>query len=329
VDGHGRLPAGAAAGREGEPALRLLFAGTPAPAVPSLEALLASDHEVVAVLTRPDARSGRGRKVSRSPVAERADAAGLPVLQPRSPREPEFLEQLAALAVDCAPVVAYGALVPQAALDLPRHGWVNLHFSLLPAWRGAAPVQHAIMAGDEVTGASTFLLEAGLDTGPVYGTVTEAIAPRDTAGDLLGRLAVSGAGLLVATLDGIAAGSLVAEPQPAEGVSLAPKVEASDAQVTWSLPAHVVDRRVRGVTPAPGAWTTWRGERLRLGPVEPLPEVSGLEPGEVSADASGVLVGTGRGAVRLGDVQPAGKRMFPAADWSRGARPAPGERVGT
>jgi methionyl-tRNA formyltransferase len=329
VDGHGRLPAGSAAGREGEPALRLLFAGTPAPAVPSLEALLASDHEVVAVLTRPDARSGRGRKVSRSPVAERADAAGVPVLQPRSPREPEFLEQLAVLAVDCAPVVAYGALVPQAALDLPRHGWVNLHFSLLPAWRGAAPVQHAIMAGDEVTGASTFLLEAGLDTGPVYGTVTEAIAPRDTAGDLLGRLAVSGASLLVATLDGIAAGSLVAEPQPAEGVSLAPKVEAADAQVAWSLPAHVVDRRVRGVTPAPGAWTTWRGDRLRLGPVEPLPEVSGLEPGEVSVDASGVLVGAGRGAVRLGDVQPAGKRMFPAADWARGARPAPGERVGT
>jgi methionyl-tRNA formyltransferase len=329
VDGHGRLPAGAAAGRQGEPPLRLLFAGTPAPAVPSLEAVLASDHEVVAVLTRPDARSGRGRKVSRSPVAERADAAGLPVLQPRSPREPEFLEQLAALAVDCAPVVAYGALVPQAALDLPRHGWVNLHFSLLPAWRGAAPVQHAIMAGDEVTGASTFLLEAGLDTGPVYGTVTEAIAPRDTAGDLLGRLAVSGAGLLVATLDGIAAGSLVAEPQPAEGVSLAPKVEAADAQVTWSLPAHVVDRRVRGVTPAPGAWTTWRGDRPRPGPVEPLPEVSGLEPGEVSVGASGVLVGTGRGAVRLGDVQPAGKRMFPAADWARGARPAPGERVGT
>jgi methionyl-tRNA formyltransferase len=190
-------------------------------------------------------------------------------------------------------------------------------------------VQHAIMAGDEVTGASTFLLEAGLDTGPVYGTVTEAIAPRDTAGDLLGRLAVSGAGLLVATLDGIAAGSLVAEPQPAEGVSLAPKVEAADAQVTWSLPAHVVDRRVRGVTPAPGAWTTWRGDRLRLGPVEPLPEVSGLEPGEVSVDASGVLVGTGRGAVRLGDVQPAGKRMFAAADWARGARPGPGERVGT
>ena len=176
------------------------------------------------MLTRPDARSGRGRKESRSPVAERADAAGIPVLQPRSPREPEFLEQLAALAVDCAPVVAYGALIPQAALDLPRHGWVNLHFSLLPAWRGAAPVQHAIMAGDEITGAATFRLEAGLDTGPVFGAVTEPIGPRDTAGDLLGRLAISGAALLVATLDGIEAGTLVAEPQPADGISLAPRI---------------------------------------------------------------------------------------------------------
>jgi methionyl-tRNA formyltransferase len=322
-----RVPAGSRPGRESEPPLRLLFAGTPAPAVPSLEALLASGHEVVAVLTRPDARSGRGRKVSRSPVAERADAAGLPVLQPRSPRDPEFLEQLVELAVDCAPVVAYGALVPQAALDLPAHGWVNLHFSLLPAWRGAAPVQHAIMAGDEITGASTFRLEAGLDTGPVFGTVTEAIGPRDTAGDLLGRLSVSGAGLLVATLDGIAAGTVVAEPQPAEGVSLAPRIEPADARVNWDLPAHVVDRWVRGVTPAPGAWTTWRRDRLRLGPVEPVPDSPDLAPGEVATIPGGVLVGTGRGAVRLGQVQPAGKRMVPAADWARGARPEPGERV--
>jgi methionyl-tRNA formyltransferase len=282
---------------------------------------------VVAVLTRPDARSGRGRTASRSPVAERADAAGIPVLQPRSPREPEFLEQLAELAVDCAPVVAYGALVPQAALDLPRHGWVNLHFSLLPAWRGAAPVQHAIMAGDEITGASTFLLEAGLDTGPVFGTVTDAIGPRDTAGDLLGRLAVSGAALLVATLDGIAAGTLAAQPQPADGVSLAPRIDPADARVDWALPGHVVDRRIRGVTPAPGAWTTWRGDRLRLGPVVPLAGVE-LPAGEVSVGSDGVLVGTGRGAVRLGNVQPAGKRMVPAADWARGARPVAGETVG-
>ena len=266
--------------------------------------------------------------MSRSPVAERADAAGLPVLQPRSPREPEFLEQLGGLAVDCAPVVAYGALVPQAALELPRHGWVNLHFSLLPAWRGAAPVQHAIMAGDEVTGASTFRLEAGLDTGPVFGTLTEAIGPRDTAGDLLDRLAVSGAQLLVATLDGIEAGALDARPQPSEGMSMAPKVETADARVDWALPAHVVGRRIRGVTPAPGAWTTWRGERMRLGPVEPVPDGPSLEPGELLVADGSVLVGTGNGAARLGHVQPAGKRMLPAADWARGARPASGERMG-
>lgn len=252
----------------------------------------------------------------------------MPVLQPRSPRDPGFLDQLAQLAVDCVPVVAYGALVPQAALDVPPHGWVNLHFSLLPAWRGAAPVQHAVMAGDEVTGASTFRLEAGLDTGPVFGTLTEPIAPRDTAGDLLDRLAVSGARLLVATLDGIAAGSLEARPQPADGISLAARIEVADARVDWALPAHVVDRRVRGVTPAPGAWTTWRGERLRLGPVQPVDDDGGLAPGELAVAGGAVLAGTGRGAVLLGHVQPAGKRMTPAADWARGARPQPGERLG-
>jgi methionyl-tRNA formyltransferase len=296
--------------------------------VVALDALLGSRHDVVAVLTRPDAPSGRGRRTSRSPVAERADAAGIPVLQPRSPREPEFLDTLRELAVDCAPVVAYGALVPPAALDLPRHGWVNLHFSLLPAWRGAAPVQHAVMAGDDVTGAATFRLEAGLDTGPVYGFVTEPIGPRDTAGDLLDRLAVSGAGLLVATLDAIEDGTVVAEPQPTEGISLAPRIETADAQVDWSLPGHVVDRRVRGVTPAPGAWTTFRGERLRLAPVRPEPETDLLSPGELGVDKQGVLVGTGRGAVRHTEVQPAGKRMLPAADWARGARIAPGELLG-
>ncbi|KQS65032.1 methionyl-tRNA formyltransferase [Modestobacter sp. Leaf380] len=311
--------------------MKLLFAGTPAPAVPSLDALLASDHEVVAVLTRPDARAGRGRREVRSPVAQRADEAGIPVLQPRSPREPGFLDQLAALAVDCAPVVAYGALVPPAALDVPVHGWVNLHFSLLPAWRGAAPVQHAVMAGDEVTGAATFALEQGLDTGPVFGVVTEGIGPRDTAGDLLDRLAVTGARLLVATMDGIADGSLVPQPQPTDGVSLAPKIETADARVDWTLPAHVVDRRVRGVTPAPGAWTTWRGDRLRLGPVEPVrpvTEAPELAPGQVTVTPAGVLVGTGRGVVRLGAVQPAGKKMVPAADWARGARPAEHEELG-
>jgi len=248
------------------------------------------------------------------------------VLQPRSPRDPEFQAQLADLAVDCVPVVAYGALIPVPALQVPRHGWVNLHFSLLPAWRGAAPVQHAIMAGDDVTGASTFLIEQGLDTGPVYGTLTETIGPRDTAGDLLARLAVSGAQLLVATLDGIAAGALEPQPQPADGVSLAPRIEVADARIDWALPAHVVDRRIRGVTPSPGAWTTWHGERFRVGPVEPIADAPDLAPGELAVGKQ-VLVGAAGGAVRLGEVQPAGKRMLPAADWARGARPAAGERL--
>jgi methionyl-tRNA formyltransferase len=319
---------GLGAARGGEPPLRLLFAGTPDVAVPSLDLLLDSAHEVAAVLTRPDARSGRGRKVSRSPVAERADAAGVPVLQPRSPRDPGFLQQLADLAVDSVPVVAYGALIPQAALDLPRRGWVNLHFSLLPAWRGAAPVQHAIMAGDDVTGASTFRIEAALDTGPVYGMVTEEIRPQDTAGDLLARLAASGARLLVATVDGIADGSLDPQPQPADGVSYAPRITTEDARIDWALPSHVVDRRIRGVTPAPGAWTTWRGNRIRVSPVAPLPEGPRLAPGELLVHHGSVYVGAGTGPVELADVQPAGKRMLPAADWARGARPAPGERLG-
>ena len=308
--------------------MRLVFAGTPAVALPALDAIAASSHELLAVVTRPDAPAGRGRRLVRSPAGAWADEHGIEVLTPQRPREPEFQERLRELAPDCVPVVAYGALVPPSALEIPKHGWVNLHFSLLPAWRGAAPVQHAIMAGDEVTGASTFLLEAGLDTGPVYGTITETIGPRETAGDLLARLAVTGARLLVATLDGIEAGTLVPEPQPAEGISLAPRIETADAQVDWSLPPHVVDRRVRGVTPAPGAWTTWRGERLRLGPVLPQPSVNHLPAGQVEVSRDGVLVGTHGGAVRLTDVQPAGKRMVAAEDWARGARPGPGERMG-
>src|SRR5579875_662781 len=212
--------------------MRLAFAGTPAAAVPSLQALLgAPDHDVVAVITRPPARSGRGRKVSPSPVAEIATEAGIPVLTPAKPGDADFLAELRALRVDACPVVAYGALLPQRALDVPRHGWINLHFSLLPAWRGAAPVQHAILHGDEITGASTFRIEAGLDTGPVFGVVTEPIRPTDTAGDLLERLSRSGAQLMLATLDGIAAGTLVPVPQPAEGVSLAPKLDVADARV--------------------------------------------------------------------------------------------------
>lgn len=307
--------------------LRLLFAGTPEPAVPSLRALLESRHEVVAVLTRPDAPAGRGRRLVRSPVGALADEAGIPVLTPRRLSEPDFLDTLRALSPDCAAIVAYGALVPRAALDVPRYGWVNLHFSLLPAWRGAAPVQAALRHGDEITGAATFRLEEGLDTGPVYGVVTEAVGAGDTSGDLLGRLAVSGAALLAATVDGIADGTLVPRPQPAEGVSHAPKVTVDDARVDWAAPAAAVDRLVRSVTPEPGAWTTFRGERLGLGPVRPLAATDGpeLKPGELQAEKRRVLAGTATGPVTLGEVRAVGRRPMPAADWARGVRITPGE----
>jgi methionyl-tRNA formyltransferase len=309
--------------------MRLVFAGTPDPAVPSLRALLDSPrHEVTAVVTRPDAPAGRGRKLLRSPVGQLADEAGIRVLTPPRPSDPAFLAQLAELAPDCCPVVAYGALVPRTALDVPPHGWVNLHFSLLPAWRGAAPVQAALRSGDEITGASTFLLEEGLDTGPVYGVVTEQVRPDDTSGDLLGRLADSGASLLVATLDGIADGTLTPRPQPAEGVSHAPKVTTADARVDWTAPVAAVDRLVRSVTPDPGAWSTFRDERVGLGPVTPLgADAPALGAGELHVEKRRVLVGTGAGAVALGEVRPVGKRAMPAPDWARGVRIAAGERL--
>ncbi|MDI5940288.1 methionyl-tRNA formyltransferase, partial [Micromonospora sp. DH15] len=252
--------------------MRLIFAGTPAVALPALDAIAASGHDLVAVVTRPDAPAGRGRGLVRSPVGAWADERGVEVLTPARPREPEFLDRLRALAPDCVPVVAYGALVPPVALEIPRHGWINLHFSLLPAWRGAAPVQQAVLHGDELTGASVFALEEGLDTGPVYGTVTDEIRPTDTSGDLLERLAHSGSGLLVAVLDALDAGTARAEPQPADGVSLAPKLTVDDARVRWGDPAFAVDRRIRACTPAPGPWTTFRGERVKLGPVVPVPD---------------------------------------------------------
>lgn len=301
--------------------MRLLFAGTPEVALPSLARLLASPHEVVAVLTRPDAPAGRGRRLAPSPVREAAEAAGVPVLTPATLRDPAVQAEIAALDLDLAAVVAYGGLVPPALLDVPRHGWVNLHFSLLPAWRGAAPVQHAVLHGDELTGAATFRLEAGLDTGPVYGTLTETVRPRDTSGDLLGRLAEAGAELLGQTVDGLAAGRLVGVPQPLDGISLAPRLTMDDARVRWDHPALAVDRRVRACTPAPGAWTTGpAGERLRLGPVTPRPDLEPLAPGRVLVTRSAVLVGTASHPVELGEVSAPGRRTMPAPDWARGAR---------
>ena len=300
--------------------MRLVFAGTPAPAVPSLDALLKSGHEVAAVVTRPDAPAGRGLRVAPSPVARRAESAGLEVLKPARPGDPGFLARLRQIAPGCCPVTAYGALIPRQALDIPEHGWVNLHFSLLPAWRGAAPVQHAILHGDDVTGATTFRIVAALDAGPVFGMVTEPVRPSDTAGDLLDRLAVSGAELLLATIDGIESGELAARPQPAEGVSLAPKITTEDARVRWSEPAMAVSRRVRACTPAPGAWTALNGARIKLWPFAALADDQDLPPGQLRVQGQQVLVGTGTRPVRLGDVQPPGKRRMPAGDWARGLR---------
>jgi methionyl-tRNA formyltransferase len=282
---------------------------------------------VVAVVTRPAAPAGRGRHLAASPVADLAEAAGVEVLSPRRASEPEFLARLAELDVDCCAVVAYGALLPPAALAVPTHGWVNLHFSLLPAWRGAAPVQHAILHGDDITGASTFLIEEGLDTGPVFGVVTEPIRSDDTAGDLLGRLATAGAELMLATVHGIADGSLVPVPQSADGVSYAPKITVDDARIDWSAPARHIDRRVRACTPAPGAWTTFRGARLKLGPLA-LRQSQDLLAGELRVEHAAVVVGTASGDVQLGAVQPPGKRAMPASDWARGARIGSGERLG-
>ncbi|MEP6650199.1 MAG: methionyl-tRNA formyltransferase [Lapillicoccus sp.] len=308
--------------------MRLVFAGTPDTAVPSLDALAASSHEVVAVVTRPDAPAGRGRSLVPSPIRVRAEALGMRVLTPARAKDPAFHEVLRELAPDACPVVAYGAILPRAALDIPPLGWVNLHFSLLPAWRGAAPVQRAVMAGDDVTGATTFLIQEGLDTGPVLGTMTETIRPTDTAGDLLGRLAVAGAGLLVTTMDGLESGTLVPKPQPAEGVSVAPKITVEDACIDWSCPAFAVDRQVRGCTPNPGGWTTFRRERVKVEPVTPAGDEHEGPPGTLVAGKRAVHVVTGSGSVRLGVVQGRGRKPMPAADWARGMRIEPGERFG-
>jgi methionyl-tRNA formyltransferase len=297
--------------------------------VPSLRALIGSSHEVIAVITRPASPTGRGRKVAPSPVQELAETAGIGVLTPVSARDPMFVQQLEELAPDIAAVVAYGALLPPTVLAVPVHGWINLHFSLLPAWRGAAPVYAAIRHGDDVTGASTFRLEAGLDTGPVFGTVTEVIRPTDTTGELLDRLAVSGAKLLLATMDGIADHTLTPVPQIAHGVSHVGKVSVADARIAWAVPAIGVDRAVRALTPDPGAWSEFRGQRVGLGPVERTGAPAGeLEPGELLVSKREVVVGTASSPVRLSTVQPAGKRPMSAADWARGARLTPGERFG-
>lgn len=295
--------------------MKLVFAGTPEVALPSLRALVDSSHEVVAVVTRPDAAVGRSRRPVPSPVAEFALAQGIELLRPATPGDPDFLVRLQQIAPEACPVVAYGGLLPRPALAIAP--WLNLHFSVLPAWRGAAPVQRALMAGDEITGATVFRIVEALDAGPVYGVLTERIGPQDTSGTLLERLAIAGAGLLVDVVDHLEIGDLDPHDQPEDGLSHAPKLTVADARVDWTRPAFAIDRQIRGCTPAPGAWCEFAGVRLRLGPVR-ITESADLAPGVVVATKREVRVGTGTQDVMLGDVQPQGKRLMPAADWARG-----------
>lgn len=304
--------------------MRLLFAGTPDVALASLDALVASRHDIVGVLTRPPAPAGRGRAERPSPIQVRAVELGIAVVNAARLTDPDVIGAVRDLAPDCCPVVAYGAMITAEARAIPQHGWVNLHFSLLPRWRGAAPVQHAVLAGDRQTGATTFRIDAGLDTGPMFGSVTETVGERDTSGDLLARLAVTGAGLLVETMDSIERGDAQAQPQSDRGVTLAPRIEVGDARIGWIGAAQYVDRFVRAMTPAPGAWTTFRGERIKIGPVQPI-ESADLAEGEIKAQRNSVRVGTGDGDVVLGEVQAHGKRAMPASDWARGLRLTPGE----
>ena len=280
--------------------MRVVFAGTPEAALPALEAVAKSRHELVAVITRPDAPAGRGRKLVASPVAQRAEELGVPVLKPEHPRDPAFQAELAALAPDCCPVVAYGAMLPRSALDIPRHGWVNLHFSVLPAWRGAAPVQHALLAGDEVTGATTFRIVPALDAGPTFGVMTERVRATDTSGDLLERLAEGGAGLLVSTLDGIEDGTLEAREQPTEGITLAPKIDVADAEVDWGRPARAHRPSGPGLHARAGSL-----DDVRRGAAQDRPGAPGAR---APAPAGGARGGQGRGVRRDGHPRRAARR---------------------
>ena len=297
--------------------MRIIFAGTPEPAACALTALLASNHDVIAVITRPDARKGRGRTYYPSPVKELATSHDIPVLTPTSLRDnDEFRSELRQLKPDCVPVVAYGNLIPQDVLDLVPYGFINLHFSLLPRWRGAAPVQAAIHAGDAVTGATTFRIDPGLDTGDIIGQLTEPIDPADIADSLLERLAHRGADLLTHTMDMIADGT--AEYRPQDGVAThAHKITVADARVDWTQPADSIDRAIRAVTSSPGAWNTIGEQRIKLGPVTHTTDPH-MQPGDIHVAKNRILVGTGTTPVSLGRVQPSGKKPMPAADWARG-----------
>ncbi len=296
-------------------ALRIVFAGTPAAAVPSLRALAATEHEIVAVVTREDAPLGRKRVLTPTPVAEAAQELGLPVL--KANRIAPLEARLQALRPDLGVIVAYGGLIREPVLSTPRYGWINLHFSLLPRWRGAAPVQRALIAGDRETGAAVFQLVPELDAGPLFATLVQPIGRNETAGHLLEVLAASGAGLLTEVVDGIAAGTAVATDQVGE-VTLAPKLELADGRLDWSRPAAELDARIRGTTPEPGAFALVGDERLKVLDAAIAHESTGLAPGEMELRGGRLLLGTATDPLHLVTVHPAGKRAMPAADWWRG-----------
>ncbi len=334
--------------------MRLVFFGTPDVAVPALHAFVdAPDVDVVAVVTNPDRPRGRSRTPVAPPVKDAAVAAGIEVWQPE--RGPDVLDELGTAAPDVCAVVAYGSILPRAVLDVPTHGFVNLHFSLLPRWRGAAPVQHAIRAGDDVTGLTTFVLDEGMDTGPVLDRVEIPIHPGETTGDLLDRLAVAGAPVLVDSVRALVAGA-VPTAQPTDGVTMAPRIDPRDVRIDFREPAAVVSALVRSASPRPGAHTTRAGDRFKLydavvagGPADPVDtgEASAGEasagddppahdpmqalgaPGELLvADADGLVIACGSGAIRTTRVQPAGKPVMDAVDFVNGYQPDPGERFG-
>lgn len=309
--------------------MRLIFAGTPEVAVPTLRALHEAGHEIALVISQPDARGKRGSALHPSPVKLAALELGLSVITPTRASDAEVVAQVAALEADAAAVVAFGQILKPELLATVRTAWVNLHFSVLPAWRGAAPVQRALMAGDDVTGASTFVIEEGLDTGPVIGTLTESIRPTDTAGDLLDRLATVGAPLMVASLEALASGNAAPVKQSSDGVSYASKLTREDAYVNWARAAHIVDREIRGCTPAPGAWTTLPdGSTARIGPVKVRAGSASTAPGQVHAVEGKVFVGTGTEQVELSWIQPAGRSRMEAHQWWNGARLAEGAQLG-
>lgn len=300
--------------------LRIVFAGSPAAAVPSLRTLVASNHDVVAVLTREDSPFGRKRVLTPTPVAVVADELGIPLVKANSLAS--VTSELKALGADLGVIVAFGGLVREPLLSAVRHGWINLHFSLLPRWRGAAPVQRAIMAGDDITGASVFQLVEELDAGPIFGILTQPIGRHETAGHLLESLAEAGAGLLEKVVDAIADGQARAVEQTGD-VTLAPKLDVEDGRIDWGASAEVVDRRIRGVTPEPGAFALVDDARLKVLDASVAYDRPRLPAGTLGFD-HGVLMGSATDPIELVTVQPAGKRPMPAADWWRGRTRSPG-----